>query len=201
LEAFGRNNYSKELYDLSTVVDWVTDPSQKFAGELDADRIFVVGHSRGGGIVLIHASEDERIKAVATWASVAACKTPWGNWSEEKMKEWRQTGVAFYRNSRTCQDMPLYYQLYEDFINNSNRLDVLKAVRNLKQPLLICHGRQDEAVPVEKAILLKEQKPEAELYLLDSDHVFGRKHPWLVEQLPDAMQQVIQRTIKFFDQL
>ena len=106
--------------------------------------------------------------------------------------------MDYYTNSRTKQQLPLYYQLYQDYQANRERLDIISAVEGLNIPLLICHGTGDEAVPVANAYQLKEAAPHAELFLLPSDHVFGRNHPWPEAQLPEAMQAVVDKTIDFF---
>jgi dipeptidyl aminopeptidase/acylaminoacyl peptidase len=198
LEAYGQNNYTKELYDLQVVIDWALNNQNPHANNIDANKLYLIGHSRGGGIVILKASEDKRVKAVATWASVSECKTPWGSWSEQKLQEWQQAGVQFYLNSRTRQQMPLYYQLYEDYMANKERLNITKAIKALSIQLLICHGTKDEAVPVTKAYELKNANPTAELFLVESDHVFGRRHPWPEAELPEPMQQVVDKTIRFF---
>jgi fermentation-respiration switch protein FrsA (DUF1100 family) len=198
LDAYGENNCTIELSDLEVVIDWVLYEITPHSKEINANKLMLLGHSRGGGVVILKAAEEQRVKAIATWASVAECKTPWGGWSEEKMNEWKQTGVQHYLNSRTKQQMPLKYQLYEDYINHNERLDILKAINSLNIPVLICHGTKDEAVPVAKAHQLKEAQPDAELFLVDSDHVFGRKHPWTEPSLPEPMQQIVDKTISFF---
>jgi hypothetical protein len=76
-----------------------------------------------------------------------------------KCKEWKESGVQYYTNSRTRQQMPMYYQLYEDYIQNQERLDIKKAVKGLTIPLLICHGSLDTAVPLSSALQLKEWQP------------------------------------------
>lgn len=197
-EAYGLNTYTKELDDLGAVINWVSDTSNPFAAQFDTARIGLIGHSRGGGIVLLRAAEDARIKAVATWASVAECKTPWGSWPEERLHEWKETGVQFITNSRTGQSLPLYYTLHEDFLRNAERLDIEKAVRQLRIPTLIVHGSADMSVPTEKAHLLKSWKPDAETFFPDTDHVFGRKHPWGDEDFPEATKEVVARTQEFF---
>lgn len=200
LEAYGNNNYTKELYDLQVVIDWALNKTNPHSPAIDAEKLFLVGHSRGGGIVILKAAEDSRVKGIATWASVAECKTPWSSWDEEKMNEWKRTGVQYYLNGRTKQQMPLYYQLYEDYVNNKRSLDIRKAISELVVPVLVCHGSKDEAVPVEKASVLTTAQPGAALFLVDSDHVFGRKHPWTEPDLPAAMRMVVDKTISFFKQ-
>lgn len=200
-EAFGHNNYTRELYDLQVVIDWVVKSAEPKDTPVDPARIYLVGHSMGGGIVLLKAAEDPRVKGVATWASISECKTPWGSWTAERLEEWKRTGVQYVLNSRTRQEMPLYYQLYEDFQNNKDRLDIKAAVQRLTVPLLICHGTHDEAVSIINAYELHKTAKDAELFEVDSDHVFGRKHPWTEEVLPPAMQQVVDTTIRFFKKI
>jgi uncharacterized protein len=197
LQAFGNNNYSKELNDLQKVIDWVVDETNPYKKYFE-DFIGLIGHSMGGGIALVKASEEKRIRAVASWASVAELKTPWGNWNEEKIRDWQKAGIAYYLNGRTGQNMPLFYQLYEDFKMNSARLNVLSAVAKLDIPVLVCHGRKDPAVNVGSAEQIAAAAKHATLVLNDSDHVFGRMHPWPENSLPPDMQQIVDETIKFF---
>jgi dienelactone hydrolase len=198
LDAYGNNNYTKEMDNLGTVIDWVADERNPYSHYIDTSQIALLGHSRGGGIVLLKAAEDDRVKAVVTWASVSECKTPWGSWTREKLAEWNKNGVAFITNSRTKQELPLYYQLYEDYQLHEGRLNIEKNIKKLHIPVLICHGLEDASVPAARAEQLKAWYPAAELFLTEGDHVFGRKHPWTESHLPQAMQTVVDRSILFF---
>ena len=197
LEAFGNNNYSKQLSDINNVIDWVCDPHNAHRNFMDANRIFLIGHSMGGGIAILHAARDMRIKKLITWAGISECKTPWGTWQAEKMQEWKNTGVQYYLNGRTKQQMPLYYQLFKDYDRNKEKLNIQSAIKNLLIPILICHGTLDTAVPIEKANDLKSWQPDATVFTVKSDHVFGRTHPWLGEELPSAMEAVVRESIRF----
>ena len=199
LEAFGNNNYTKQLTDLQLVMDWVCDPANNYHSVIDSNKIYLIGHSMGGGIAILHAAANKRVKKLITWAAISKCKTPWGTWPADKMQEWKQTGIAYYHNSRTQQQMPMYYQLYEDFILNRERLDIQKAIGQLEIPVLICHGTADLAVHVENAYALKNWQPDAELFINDSDHVFGRKHPWTAHELPAPMKAVVEVCIQFLN--
>ena len=197
LEAFGNNNYTKQLEDLLLVTSWICSIKNPYQHVLDTENIFLTGHSMGAGIAILFAAEDKRIKKLVTWAGISECKTPWNSWPVEKMKEWKKKGVDYYTNTRTNQQLPLYYQLYQDFDNNQSRLDIEKAIKQLQIPLLICHGSHDIAVPIEKAYLLKEWQPMATLFIVESNHVFDRKHPWILTTLPAAMEDVLMETIHF----
>lgn len=200
LDAYGRDNYSLQLADIASLLAWLRSPENPFAAVLNASSIGLLGHSRGGGNVLLAAAEDSGIRAVVTWAAVAEAKTPWGSWPEARLAAWRAHGVDYTENSRTGQRLPHYYQLYEDYQQHQQRFDIQSAVAGLKQPLLLIHGRQDASVPVEKALLLHRLRPDSELLLLDSDHVFGRKHPWTEDRLPEAAGEAVMATIRFFGQ-
>ena len=114
LEAFGHNNYTKELEDLEAVIDWVL-LNETIKKEADTGNINLLGHSRGGGIVLIKAEEDNRIKKVISLAGVSDYKVrfPQGI----ALNNWKKDGVYFAENGRTKQQMPHYFQFFTDFIN------------------------------------------------------------------------------------
>lgn len=180
LEAFGQNNYTKELQDLESVLNWVSnDDNWLQPNSRDINKISLIGHSRGGGLSIIKAATDKRIKALVTWAAVSRLDYSWRH-KEELAIEWRTNGVLRALNGRTKQMMPLYYQLFEDFMENEEAYNTERALQDGNQlPMLIIHGTKDPAVPVAAAEQLKSWKSEAELVLIEgADHVFGGKHPW-----------------------
>ena len=197
LEAFGNNNYTKQLYDVNCVVNWVCDKDNIHKKAIHKNNIYLIGHSMGGGIATLYAANDARINKLITWAGISECKTPWTNWSNDQLEEWKNTGVAYYLNGRTKQNMPLYYQLHEDYKNNAAALNIETAMRSLTIPVLICHGSLDTAVPIEKAYDLHNWQPSSILFTTETDHVFGRTHPWILHELPHAMQAVVNETLRF----
>jgi dienelactone hydrolase len=197
LEAFGNNNYTRQLFDLDCAIEWVSTHGLHRFPFLDIGSVYLIGHSMGGGMVILKAASDTRVKRVVSWASVSQCNTPWGKWTKPMMDNWKRDGVAFYENKRTSQQMPLYWQLYEDYINHSEQLDILMSAKSLSIPFLICHGLQDPSVPVENAYLLKMAQPDASIFITDGDHVFDRRHPAESIMLPPSMQAVLERTISF----
>ncbi|GGF18482.1 alpha/beta hydrolase family protein [Hymenobacter cavernae] len=202
MEAFGHNNFSIELDDLGALLDALHQPGTTPlpATELDLGRLFLIGHSRGGGLVLLKAAEDPRVTAVAGWAPMSDYDQ---RWPAEVMRQWQANGVQYIENGRTGQRMPLYYQLAEDFQANRTRLDIPVNVRTkLRQPLLILHGDEDETLPLQMAHDLKSWKPDAEMVILPgANHAFGGGHPWPQHTLPEHAQEVADRTISFFKNL
>jgi len=196
LEAFGQNNYSKELYDLQQVIDWISSTKELPATEINTADITVIGHSRGGGIAILEAAQNPKISRLVTWASVH--QLDFFRQSEQQLVKWKEKGVYFILNGRTFQEMPLYYQLLEDFEANSDQFNIQQRLSQLDKPFLIVHGDQDPAVPMFSAELLKEWCPAAELVILKgANHVFGGKHPFTEEALPAASLELVKTTIKW----
>lgn len=196
LEAFGQNNYSKELNDLADIINHFTNPSFEYTDQIDVNAIVLIGHSRGGGIAIIKASEDPRIKKLITWASVSS----FGKRSSTTgdLAQWKEDGVKYITNGRTKQQMPHYYQFYEDYISNEKRFDIERCSKALKIPHLILHGTNDSAVLFEEGENLAHWSLKAELVALkDTDHVFNTKHPWDENNFPKAFLELIKKSIEF----
>lgn len=196
LTAFGENNFIKELDDLETVISWITSPINTYSKEINTKEIILIGHSRGGGIVTIKASEDKRITKVITLAGVSDYKSrfPVG----QELANWEREGVTFIENSRTKQQMPHYFQFYTNFIENEQRLTISKAIKNLSKPYLIVHGTADETVTLKEAKDLHSWNTKSELFTIqNANHVFGSSHPCDKETLPVDLQIAITKTIGF----
>jgi pimeloyl-ACP methyl ester carboxylesterase len=192
LEAFGNNNYSYELHETKLMLDLIcaTDLA------LDKSNIFLMGHSRAGGITTIVTAGDNRVKGLITLAGVSNYERrfPQG----EDLTMWKERGVTYVENGRTKQQMPLYYQFYEDFIANRDSLNILRAAGSVQVPFLIIHGDDDNAVNVQEAHDLKEASGNAQLLVMrGANHVFGAYHPYDKKQLPENMHTVVQCLINF----
>ena len=195
LEAFGNNNYTKELDDLESVLDWVSF-EESFKSEINIDDISIIGHSRGGGIVLLKANEDKRVKKVITLASV--CDYGKRSSTIGDLEQWKKDGVKYVVNGRTKQNMPHYIQFYEDFKANEERLNIQKAVENLQIPQLIIHGNKDDAVFISEGESLKSWNPEAEFKIIENaNHVFNVSHPWEKDVMSSEMDEVVKSCIDF----
>ncbi|AZA53602.1 alpha/beta hydrolase family protein [Chryseobacterium sp. G0201] len=190
LEAFGNNNYSKELSDLGAVIDYFVKDSK-----VDDQKIVLIGHSRGGGISIIKTFEDERINGLITLASVDTLdRFP----KNEALENWKKEGVYYVVNGRTKQEMPHYYQFYEDFEKDEYRFDVERATEMAKAHVLVIHGTNDESVNVKNAEHLHILNPNSELFLIENaNHTFGSKEPWEEDNLPKELNTVVEKCIEF----
>lgn len=190
LEAFANNNFSKEMDDLGVVLDWV---------ELnllnDAQPLYLMGHSRGGGIAILKAAEDPRVQKLVTWSAVSDFESRF----PEDLERFKREGVVYIPNARTNQNMPLYYQFVEDYFANEDRLHIPNRLAQISIPYLIIHGTNDEAVSKDSAAFLAENcKGALVSYIEGTGHTFDAKHPYEDEELPMAAQDATTQSIDFF---
>ncbi|MFT5916893.1 MAG: pimeloyl-ACP methyl ester carboxylesterase [Flammeovirgaceae bacterium] len=196
LEAFGQNNFSIELDDLQLALDYLS--TRKNLNWL-SDEIYLIGHSRGGGLALVKTSEDSRVKKLATWAAVSDFFNLLG---KEELHDWQHHGVRHIWNGRTKQDMPQYFQIYEDLLANKDRLDILKASEKIKTPTLIVHGTADETVSPDSAREIASRNHNSQLLFVEnSGHTFEGKHPFREKELPGSLKLVVDNTISFFKKM
>ncbi|MFC4267961.1 alpha/beta hydrolase family protein [Polaribacter marinivivus] len=195
LEAFGNNNYTKELDDLASVIDWIFNTNE-YKNEVDLQQVYLIGHSRAGGIVLLKSNEDSRIKKVITLASV--CDFGKRTATIGDLNQWKKEGVKYVVNGRTKQNMPHFYQFYENFIQNKERLDIKKATEQLAIPHLLIHGDSDTSVLIDEAENLQLWNPNADYKIIkNADHVFNVKHPWKQKDMSKEMEEVVNLCINF----
>ena len=196
LEAFGQNNFSKEMDDLGILIDHLFTPEFNIdPQEADLSRLFLMGHSRGGSLVLLKGYEDTRVRGVVTLSAVSDLEQ---RWPKEILTRWKEDRVRHIPNSRTGQEMPLDYQIVEDFYAHRDRFDVPQAVKNLGKPLLVFHGDDDETVPVQDAHDIQSWNGEAQVEIIEgANHVFGGQHPYEQTNLPEAVQQIVDQTVSF----
>lgn len=195
LDTFGNNNYSKELDDLESVLNWIITNTE-YKKEINIKDISLIGHSRGGGIVLLKAHENKAIKKVITLAGVSDYKSRFPK--NDELLAWKEKGVYYVKNGRTHQEMPHFYQFYEDFVKNENRLTIKSATENLKIPHLIIHGNNDTSVLINEAEILKKWNAKSEFKIIEkADHVFNVFHPWKKEEMSKELKEVVNYCINF----
>jgi pimeloyl-ACP methyl ester carboxylesterase len=185
MESFSDNTFSIELADLKHVTDFVLSGSA-FA---PAREVYLIGHSMGGGVAVIHTAEDSRIKKLVTMAAVANFRNLWPRAAE---KQWRLQGIMHFPNQRTGQQMPVKATLLDDLDNNPERLNIILRATEITQPWLIAHGDADTTVTLNHAEELYAAHPVAQLYIIaEGDHVFGAKEPWMEKNLAGAFVKLL----------
>jgi len=195
LDKFEKNTYSHEIQDLKCLVDAVVS-GEIGRGLIDPEKIGLIGHSRGGGIALLHAQNDLRIKSLVTWSAIATVE----RYTPEQEKLWISQKYLEFENKRTGQFMRVGEELLYDIQKNKNRLNITAAAKQIETPTLIIHGQNDESVPVEEAKVIYDHlgSLKKELMIIDGGtHTFGARHPF--ESMPKELDTVFDLTESWFD--
>lgn len=193
LDQFAENTYSRERHDVATVLT-ATCRGALPQASVDASRVGLLGHSRGGGIAILEAASNERVRALVTWSAVSSFLD---RFTIQQIQDWQTKGYTEILNSRTHQVMRLGRALYEDAIAHQNSLNILRAASRISKPWLIVHAKDDETVAYKEARQLAEAAPRAEMFDAMNGHTFGGKHPF-EGQVPFTLQIVFNRTLNFF---
>jgi dienelactone hydrolase len=173
-ERFGHNTFSAELEDVRRVIDALV------AGQLGVptpSTLGLVGHSRGGGIAILQAARDPRVRTLVTWAAISSVE----RWPAPECDSWRAAGQKAVANTRTGQVLPLYTDVLDDIEQNASALDIEAAGRRIRIPWLVIHGTEDESVRFAEAERLKAASARPDTRLLPVEgggHTFGAVHPW-----------------------
>jgi dienelactone hydrolase len=190
IDQFGRNTFTAELQDLRRVADALSGGE---LGVVEPSALGVIGHSRGGGVAVLHAARDHRISALVTWASI--CRV--NRWSAQQQVAWRAEGHIGVQNARTGQVLPLYTDVLDDIAQNADTLDIEAAAGRITVPWLIIHGTADESVGFDEAEALRSASRSAKLLPVNGGgHTFGAVHPW--RSTTPQLEQVFDATLSWF---
>ncbi|REE83553.1 alpha/beta hydrolase family protein [Lutibacter oceani] len=195
LEAFGQNNFIIELNDLENIIEWLITNAD-YKNEIDINNITLIGHSRGGGIVTLKASENKHISKVISWSGVSdfEARFPKG----EVLEFWEKAGVSFIENTRTKQKMPHYFQFYKSFKEHIERLTIKRAASTIKIPHLIIQGEDDAVVLPDEAKNLHAWNPKSELIIIpEMNHPLGCTQPWESDKMPIHLEEVVNLSVAF----
>jgi uncharacterized OsmC-like protein/esterase/lipase len=159
---FSETNFSSNIQDLVAAADFMKE-------EFEPPGI-LVGHSLGGAAVLHAGSSIESTRAVVTIGAPAdisnlkhSLKDSWG-----KIKKEGKAEIAIGGRSFTVK---------KQFLDDLEKIQMQKAIRKLKKPLLIFHSPVDKIVDAEnaKTIFKAAFHPKSFISLDKADHLLSNE--------------------------
>ncbi|WP_312111949.1 alpha/beta hydrolase [Brevibacillus reuszeri] len=188
LEKFGRNTYAREIADLTLLTEWIAAGKIPLPSYVDKTKLYVLGHSKGGGDAILFGAGNPHIAGIVTWNGIAHV-----NLFDEKLRQQIvENGVGYIPNARTGQNMPITHVVIDDVDNNAQEYDLLEKVSVMQQPLCIIIGEKDFVRLVEGAKRLHAVAKNSELHWIEgADHTFNTRHPFsgTSPQLEAAIEQ------------
>lgn len=183
LDLFERDTWGRRLFDVNAVLNAAQAGKLTQRAAPNPARLGLVGHSMGGGVALLAAAKDGRVRSLVTLAGVASSSRFDG---VDVRQHLRAFGHVKVMNARTNQEMRVGQAYFDELDNNPQAFDVAAAAARITLPWLLVHGADDEAVPLAEAHALLDaantnpvQGENARLLTLEgTGHTFGAGHPF-----------------------
>ncbi|GFR43014.1 hypothetical protein Agub_g4015 [Astrephomene gubernaculifera] len=193
---FSFGGYMREVEDLRAVVAWLREQGGRRV-------LAIVGHSKGGNVVLLYASKYDDVPYVVNVAGrgvmSGGIQERFG--SETLARVQREGSVQLQQRVERGGARTLTFTLTQEAVSERMSLDMLAAARRIRHSrVLTLHGTADTVIPVGDAQLLlgamregrreqgEEQDGWHELVLVEgADHFFRR---------PEEAAVVVQRVVK-----
>ncbi len=195
LDLYEKNCMRLEVEDTMCVLHNLASEKLK-----NHSKIFLFAHSLGGVPAIFAASkvQDENIK-IAGIILVSTVKQL-NFWPKEMLEEWEQNKVYYKKNNRTKQMLPQGEEFLNEVLQSDSKWNVESELKKLKQSILIIHGENDEAVPVEHGEHIyegiKDSNKKASLKIIPgATHTFNTKHPF--EETSPQLEEMIHDVVLF----
>jgi dipeptidyl aminopeptidase/acylaminoacyl peptidase len=161
---------TQELDDLNKAIDFVKNL------EYVNENIGITGHSLGGMVCLLAASEREDVKCYVDLSGVTEFDKTLK--FKERDRELKEKGYFEAKSNVWKSDLKVGKQFHEDAM----KYDTISAAKKIKIPTLIIHGDKDESVPLEQSkLLFKILNCEKDLKIIKNAPHTYRKDPYLAE--------------------
>lgn len=181
---FENSTVTQYIDDLKSTIDHVATLDM-----INKKKISVIGSSLGGLISLQEIINDKRVKALVLMSPVSCF--PWkktGNFSYDKIKEWKQKGYLHTEPARFGK-LKINYTFYED----GTQYGDISVYKQISIPVLIIHGTADESVNIEASRKLKQQIKKSKIIEME-----GTDHPY---SKPEDHDRLINETAKFLTEV
>jgi uncharacterized protein len=177
LDLFERDTWSKRVYDMQQVLDAATHGLLTDHAHPNPARVGLLGHSMGGGLALLMAAKDARVRSVVTLAGV---NRPNRLPMDAVNLALQSIGHVPVENARTGQIMRIGRDFFDELKRHPQAFDIQAAAAAVTLPWLLIHGTEDETVPLEEAHdLLERAGDNAKLLSIEgAGHTFGAAHPF-----------------------
>jgi len=194
-QGFSRNSTTQELKDWDLVLDSVLLGRLPRAENVRLSGFGIVGHSRGGSYGILMANRVSQVESIVAWGAIQTFQ----RYDAEAQRQWRADGVREVWQDGSGRKLFLGVQALDALERNHDRLDVLKAIRNVNIPILLVHGRDDKRVALAEAeALCKCANPYlSRLHIVESaGHTFRTPHP--CDKPSQPLLEAVEETARWF---
>ncbi len=158
---FTQSTYSKQVRELQCAADYIRSRG--------ASSVLLAGHSMGGTAALLAAARMDDVRGVIALSVGAALLAPDRLLTESDQATLARKGeVPFSSRGRSLT-------LTKAFFDDAAAYDLPEAMAQVRCPMLLIYGGQDEMISPDSGRILKDAQPEKiEVFKVDeADHMFS----------------------------
>lgn len=208
IEKFAMNNVSKELENINFLLSLLNelhsakslqqDFFKNFASIENSDdfeilnkileqkwngKVSLVGHSRGGGISILAARDNNIVDKIGLLAPIAH----FDRYTPRLKAKWIDEGYLEFNDSMSKQTLKMNSDYVLDLEQNKDRFNLIKFAETLANPVFIIHGENDVSVPLSEVEDLVNSLKKNEINQFTSrnfviikkaNHLFNINHPF-----------------------
>jgi pimeloyl-ACP methyl ester carboxylesterase len=168
----------------------------------DHRKIFLFTHSLGGVPTIFGAKKAKAKKIKIDGIILVSTVKTLNFWPPKMLTEWARAGVYYKKNNRTKQELPQGFEFLQEIINCEEDWNVKEAIQSLDLPILIIHGANDEAIPVEHGESLyswiKNSNKNSFLKIIpNATHTYNTKHPF--EASSSELDELIKTSVEWIN--
>lgn len=163
-------------------------------------QVFFLAHSLGGVPAIFAASKAKGENIELAGIVLLSTVKQLNFWPQEMLDEWKKNKVFYKKNNRTKQMLPQGEEFLNEVLQSDSRWNVEKEMKKLDIPLLIVHGENDEAIPVEHSYAkydwIKNQNKSSSLKTIPgATHTFNTRHPF--DGASSQFDEMVQDVLRF----
>lgn len=197
LEGYEKNSMKLETLDL-------VETTKELIKTYQNSKIIFLTHSLGGVPTIFGASEliknNINILGVILISTIKTLNV----WPKEMIDKWKNDKVFYLKNNRTKQDLPLGFDFLQEILSHKTTWNIENKIKEIDTNMLIVHGENDEAIPVEHSNTLynwahsTNKKVQLEI-IPNATHTYNTQHPF--ENPSVQLDKLINKIINWIKKL
>ena len=145
--------------------------------------IFLLSHSLGSVPAIFSAKKAQDENIVINGIVLASPVRQLNFWPREMLDDWKKNEVYYKKNNRTKQMLPQGKEFLNEVLESDSKWNVENEIKKLRQPVIIIHGENDEAIPADHGRSMFEwiqavNKKSFFKIIPGATHTYNTKHPF-----------------------
>lgn len=180
--SFQFGDYQKEVEDLRSVVLYFSEGKRTVTT--------VVGHSKGGNVVLLYASRYNNVPTIVNVSGRCHMEEGLEFLGKDFLEKIKENGFIDFKNKKG------QYRVTEESLMERLGTDMKAACLSIDKNcrVMTVHGSSDEVIPVEDAYEFSKIIPNHKLHIINgADHVYTKHQAELAEVVTNFISSFLQR--------